>query len=194
MKILSEIIKPQYLKEQLLSGVAIVALITAAWLALYYLNYSLTFISINNYVSWVFLPATIRLVSVLLFGWLGAIGLFLGALITTIPLADSTSALLLIPAISALGPLLTVWGSLKVLRVERNLHALSGNQLILVALITSFITSLLHSVYFYHTDIPSHFGSMFIGDFIGSLLLLYLAKIIINGLSKSPKFNGKTSD
>jgi uncharacterized membrane protein YhhN len=38
-------------------------------------------LEVNHYVSWIFLPAFIRIVSVLLFGWAAVIGLIIGAII-----------------------------------------------------------------------------------------------------------------
>ena len=57
--------------------------IFCAWCSAYYLNewLFLQFILVKNFISWVFLPAAIRVLAVLLAGWIGVVGDFLGMLI-----------------------------------------------------------------------------------------------------------------
>jgi len=69
-------------------------MVSLTWILLFYLN-ALIFqtLSINHLVSWIFLPACIRLLSVLIFEWAGVFGLFLGALVTSVGQISTISIL-----------------------------------------------------------------------------------------------------
>ena len=60
--------------------------VAIAWTLLFKLNMWLfKSLEVNQFVSWVFLPAFIRILSVLLFGWAAVVGLIVGAIITSNP-------------------------------------------------------------------------------------------------------------
>jgi hypothetical protein len=72
-----------------------------AWVALYRLSmWIFAAVQYNDVISWVFLPAGIGILVVLLLGWRGVLGLFISAIITT---NDSNlQPVLILAAISAL--------------------------------------------------------------------------------------------
>lgn len=171
--------------SEIFSTVKVIFLVAVVWIFLYYLNQSIGFFYLNDYVSWIFFPATVRLLSVLLFGGPGVAGLFLGCLVTTIPLAETKVALLMIPAISSISPYIAVWVCLKLMRTGRNLQNLTGAQLLIMAFATASLSSLAHSIYFYYNGEPVFLWRMLIGDFIGSLFILYMAKALLNRYSRT---------
>ena len=77
---------------------------------------------------WIFLPAGLRLLSILLLGSIGAIGIFLGSLLVAFHLGESTLIDIIVEAlISAGAPLLTYFLALRYgLSVDlKNLNAKS---------------------------------------------------------------------
>lgn len=161
-------------------AVAQVAGVAAGWWLLYGLNEQLFAAAfVNDRISWIFLPAALRLVAVLLFGWRGALGLFLGALVTqdSSPAEDPFQGVVL-AAISAAAPWAAVQLGLRLLAIPRDLAGLRLNQLALLAAATSATSVVLHHAYLVRTPtwpFGLHgLGPMFIGDLAGMLILGYL--------------------
>ena len=63
-----------------------VAVVVLLWTLLFELNdWMFSSVERTPFINWVFLPAALRVVAVLLLGWRGVAGLFLGALLTNRP-------------------------------------------------------------------------------------------------------------
>ena len=154
--------------------------VAVAWWLLYALNeqlFSLT--EINDRISWIFLPAALRLVAALLFGWRGALGLFLGALLTQdpSPAADPLQGVVL-AAISAAAPWAAVQLGMRLLSLPSDLTGLRLGHLAVLAAATSAASAVLHHAYLIGTEawpFGLHgLGPMFVGDLVGMLILGYL--------------------
>jgi hypothetical protein len=151
------------------------------WVLLYWLNGWL-FISleVNPYVNWIFLPAALRVLAVLVFGWRGALGLFIGALITFDPNTGS-SAFSAVPqaALSALAPWVAVTCTARCLGVATDLKGLSFKQLALLSAAGAGLNALSHSLLFSYLAedlaLLQGFWPMFGGDLLGTLLVVYSA-------------------
>jgi hypothetical protein len=63
------------------------------------------------------------------------------------------------------------------------LEKLNAAKLALLCLVYAFVSALLHSVWYtlrdVHTEILTSFTAMFIGDLVGTLIILYAMKIIL---------------
>lgn len=77
-----------------------------------------SFLEKSQFVNLVFMPAGVRLVSVLLFNALGVIGWFVGALITSPIVGTNLTEALIISLISALNPYLSVLITKRLLHVD----------------------------------------------------------------------------
>ena len=159
--------------------------VALAWVALFELNaYWFEFLAVSPYVGWIFLPAALRVLAVLLFKARGVLGLFLGALITNSPLwgAEWWDALAL-SAVSALSPALALWLGSRWLKLEPTLHGLNGRQLLTLSAIAALSSSALHALLFYaiehDTPWPNAMLSMTVGDFAGTLMVLYSAYYVM---------------
>ena len=159
--------------------------VALAWVALFELNaYWFEFLAVSPYVGWIFLPAALRVLAVLLFKARGVLGLFLGALITNSPLwgAEWWDALAL-SAVSALSPALALWLGSRWLKLEPTLHGLNGRQLLTLSAIAALSSSALHALLFYaiehNTHWPNAMLSMTVGDFAGTLMVLYSAYFVM---------------
>ena len=84
--------------------------VAVLWTCLFYANeWLFSNLSVSKVIHWIFLPAAIRMLAVMALGWVGAIGLFIGALLTNDMVSHSAWAdAIAIAALSALGPLAAV--------------------------------------------------------------------------------------
>ena len=133
---------------------------------------------------------------VLLFGLVGAAGLFVGALITQFSAATpDLSEALALASISALAPWVTVQVGLRWLGIPRNLRGMQLRQLGLIAAACAAVCALSHQLYLtpltpltrdwepweLWSGLPD-LGSMFIGDLAGMLILGWLASRVLRRL------------
>lgn len=159
--------------------------VALAWVALFELNaYWFEFLVISPYVGWVFLPAALRVLAVLLFRWRGVLGLFIGALITNSPLLSAQwFDALALSSTSALAPALSLWLAYRWFKLKPALDGLSGSQLLALSGLAAVCSSVLHSLVFsiIEHDTPWHntIVSMTVGDFAGTLMVLYSAYFVM---------------
>ncbi len=139
---------------------------------------------VSNYISWVFLPAAVRMLSVLMFSWAGVLGLFVGSLAVVFDLfqAEPVHALSL-ACLSSVPSLLAARFVQRATGVGDDLAGMTGKHLLVFGLAGGLANSLVHSVYFagYQGNLePLHgFVPMFVGDTIGTLLMLYAGAITL---------------
>lgn len=169
----------QQLKESLIP----IAAVTIIWIALWKMNYYLSprLVS-NDFIYWIFLPSGLRLIAVLLLGFDAVIGLFIGRIITSEDLPDIPSAIC-ISLISSIAPYVAYLIAKYKFDLKKSLTNMTGKQLLLMTLIFAFINSILHNAYFYITKLEYDFWkdifAMFIGDFTGSLLVIFICNALI---------------
>lgn len=169
-------------RAQWLGGAAIVAL---AYLLFYRLNaWLFDEIKVSDFVSWIFLPAAIRMVAVLLLGWAGVAGLFIGSLLTIVPvLVQDPAHALTLATLSSVMPILAARAVQKLAGISTDLSGLMARHLFLFSLAGGLVNSVAHIAYFMlHDETLSHLGSlpaMFVGDTVGTLVMLYGAAIIM---------------
>jgi hypothetical protein len=155
--------------------------------ALFFLNDWLTIaLKYDLGVSWIYLPAGLRLFLILIFGLAGAIGIaaasfaisYLGVfppdLITCIGIG----------LISGFAPLLAKWIVVSNTHISNDLSNLSLQKMIFCILVYAMVSAGLHQLWFELRDLESgslnHFLVMFAGDVAGSILLIALIKYSIN--------------
>ena len=136
-------------------------------------------------ISWVYLPAGVRLLCTLLFGGAGAIGLLL--------VSWGVSFLYFFPddpVRAFMGGILASAAPYLVYRLmhyhwdlQDHLRNLSPTRLLLGSLAFSIASPLLHHLWFAFAgpeqDLLSGFIAMATGDFIGTILVLYTAKLVL---------------
>lgn len=157
----------------------------ALWVAFYWTNrYLLDFAELSEIASWIFLPAAVRLLVVLVWRWQGALGLFLGTLLTndalgSLPWGQSLS----VATISALSPLMAVLLGQHRFAIGNSLVGLTPWQLCVFAALNALISACMHAAYFAAVDMSASFGmtvlAMATGDFLGAMIVLYAAKLLV---------------
>jgi hypothetical protein len=155
--------------------------VTLIWVLFYRLSlWIFSYFEYNPRVYWIFLPAGIRMISVFIFGWAGVLGLFIGSVITND--AEMSHYVVYLAAISSLSPMLAIRLCKWCYNITDNLKGLKGKQLIGFALTGAFANALFSSMHFYYSGIPKSvddFLPMFVGDLLGSIIILYLSQILI---------------
>lgn len=166
-----------------------------AWVLLFHLNEYLfgAFDLAKVLISWVFLPAAVRLLSVMLFGWRGALGLWLGTLLTNGASYEGLSLMsLTVATLSALGPLVAVYVAMRWLRVPLNLRGLTASELTVFAVVGALCNVVPHNLFFWSIGMTSSpFGGlvpMFIGDLLGTVLVLYTLRFALVTLERFVRF------
>ena len=179
-----------------LSEVTFALLISAlSYTSLFYLNSWLTSELVFSLgVNWIYLPAGLRLFLTLIFGLPGAIGITLASFLISY-YGDFSRDLILcigIGLVSGFAPYLARVFALNNVRLAPDLSDLNFQKLIVCILIYAFLSAVLHQWWFStmalnNTGGINHVSVMFIGDVLGSLLLISLIKYSLDVLKKARK-------
>lgn len=172
-------------QQRFTDAIAAVLVTMTAWIVLYQLHdWWFQALDWADGVSWIFLPAAVRLLAVLLFGFAGALGLFFGGLFTMSMIEEaSLSKSIGVAAASALGPWLAVHLLVRRLRLPQTLSGLGPAQLAVLAIGSAAASVCLHNLVYWliaqRSDPVSGILPMFAGDIVGTLIILYLARTAI---------------
>ncbi len=162
---------------------SLVIFCSAALYALFFALNSFLFQSLifSSGVSWIFLPAGLRLVLTLLFGGKGAIGISITSILIGLLFYFSDPVIAVgAGVLGGLAPYIARLTVFRDLNVMTNLSNLDGSKLLNCIFIYSLISPILHQAWFTLTMPDNYFldnlGVMIIGDLIGTLLVVYLSK------------------
>jgi hypothetical protein len=142
-------------------------------------------------VSWIYLPAGLRLLLILIFGLAGAIGIAAASFAISYfgGFPPDLVTCLGIGLISGFAPLLAKWLIVSNIPINNDLSNLSIQKIILCIIVYALMSAGLHQFWFELRDLESgslnHFLVMFIGDIAGSILLIALIKYSIDLLKRS---------
>ncbi len=171
------------------------AISAMAYTLLFYCNSWFTnSITFGLGVSWIYLPAGLRLFLTFIFGLPGAIGIAIASFLISY-YGDFPHYLTLcigVGLISGFAPYLARFFVFSNLRLESDLSNLNFPKLIACILIYALLSAGLHQWWFSvmaleNTGTVNHFLVMFIGDVLGSLLLISLIKYCLDLLRKTRK-------
>lgn len=162
--------------------------VAVAWVLFFKLNFLIfSYFAKNQFVSLVFVPAGIRLVSVLLLEEYAVAGLFIGALITS-PVASNITESLVISLISAINPYIAVHMTKRLLNIDNLLNNLHAKELILMGLFSSLLNCVSHHLYFSFEGLAATwdtFLNMIVGDLLGIAIILFLFSMSLKIIRKS---------
>ena len=156
---------------------------TLLYSALFFFNDWLTeTVKYDLGVSWIYLPAGLRLFLILIFGLSGAIGIaatsFAISYFGVFP--PDLVTCIGIGLISGFAPLMAKWLIVSNTYISNDLSNLSLQKIILCIVVYALMSSGFHQYWFVLRDLESgsinHFLVMFIGDVVGSILLITLIK------------------
>lgn len=143
-------------------------------------------------INWVYLPAGMRLLCTLLFAEAGALGLLLVSwFVSFVYFFPNDPARAFVGGILAsLAPWLVYRGARRVYGFEGSLRNLTPVRLLVLALVYSVASPLLHHLWFAlrgQGDLLQGFLAMFVGDLAGTLIVLYGIKGLLALLPSSPR-------
>lgn len=166
------------------------ALITLSCSVIYWGGFSLNtqLFQATNFsagVNWIFLPAGLRLLLVLIFGIYGAVGVSIASIL--IGLSDffpnDQLTAIFSGIISGFSPYLARLIILNQTRLSASLDNLGPKSLLICICIFAVISPLFHQILFYINGYTDNLGAslsvMIVGDLLGSFLVVYAAKLII---------------
>ncbi len=137
-------------------------------------------------INWIYLPAGMRLLCTLLFGGAGALGVLLASCLTSLLyyFPGDLERALFGAAISAAAPYLVYLLAQKIFGLRASLANLSAHRLLWLAVLYALASPLLLHVGFWlrgdmHGTLHG-FLVMFIGDLLGSLVVLYAVKLLLS--------------
>jgi hypothetical protein len=135
-------------------------------------------------MNWIYLPAGMRLLCTLLFGGAGAIGVLIASWITCVfyffpddPLRSFAGGIA-----SAAAPYLVYKMAQKLYGLQASLANLNARRLLLLSLVYSIANPTLHHLWLLLRGdaITSAYFVMVIGDFLGTLIVIYAMKLILS--------------
>lgn len=133
-------------------------------------------------VSWIYLPAGLRLFLILIFGLAGAIGIATASFAISYfgVFPPDLLTCIGIGLISGFAPLFAKWVVVSNTYISNDLSNLSMQKILLCIVVYALMSSGFHQYWFELRDLDSgslnHFLVMFIGDVAGSILLIALIK------------------
>lgn len=169
-----------------------VAVSAALYFGFFKLNaYAFHAFQVHAGANWIFLPAGLRLLCTLLFGGEGAIGLLLASgllILVDFPPMDPLT-LMVAPLLSAGAPYLVYRLALRS-GMPASLAKLTPLKLAQLGVLYAFASAGLHSIWFslrgVHPDLLSGFITMFTGDLVGTLIMLYAIKMVLAAMRLLP--------
>jgi hypothetical protein len=165
---------------------------TLLYSALFFFNDWLTeTVKYDLGVSWIYLPAGLRLFLILIFGLAGAVGIAVASFAISyfgVFIPDLVTCIG-IGLISGFAPLLATWLVVSNIPINNDLSNLSIQKIIFCIVVYALVSSGLHQYWFELRDLESgslnHFLVMFVGDIAGSVLLIALIKYSIQLVKRS---------
>jgi hypothetical protein len=165
---------------------------TLLYSALFFFNDWLTeTVKYDLGVSWIYLPAGLRLFLILIFGLAGAIGIAIASFAISYFWAFPADLVTCIGIglISGFAPLLAKWVVISNIPINNDLSNLSLQKIIFCVVVYALMSAGLHQYWFVLRGLESgsldHFLVMFVGDIAGSILLIALIKYSIDLVKRS---------
>jgi hypothetical protein len=180
----------------MLSEVTFALVISAlSYTSLFYLNNWLTSELIFSLgVNWIYLPAGLRLFLTLIFGLPGAIGIVLASFWISYlgEFSHDLTLCLGIGLVSGFSPYIARVFVISNTDLQNDLGNLSLQKLISCIFIYALLSASLHQLWYAaegleNTGTFNHFLVMFIGDVLGSILLIALVKYGLDILNKTKR-------
>jgi hypothetical protein len=141
-------------------------------------------------ISWIFLPAAVRLLGVMLFGWRGALGIWFGTMYLTQGTLFESNLLeaLGVATLSALGSLVAVSLTMRYLKIQLDLQGLTTKQLIAFSVVGAMCNVIPHNLFFWIVGIAANpfdgIPPMFIGDILGTVIVFYTLRSLLVALER----------
>lgn len=171
----------------------VIGVVLVYLLALFANQVAFSHTEVVNGVNWVYVPTGVRMLAVLLFGGVGAVGLLIaGLLVDFFYYFPNDPVRAIAGAVIGAGAPYLVYHFIQLpqrLRLATPVTSISFEQVFALAGLVAVANAGLHYLYFLGTGhtvgINENFEAMAIGDFIGSIIVLIAAKFYLQFTVKS---------
>ena len=166
-------------------------LIIAIWVLLFIFNGAINnLLYHNSYIAIIFIPAGFKITIACLLGKRVFWGLFVGSLITALLFLEETMIkhALMFALLSAGSPILTIWLAKIFTPLGKKLQNLNLQKILLISVMYSIVNSFMHNTYLLMSEgltfekYQADSLLMFTGDFLGSLIFLFLLSYYRKGI------------
>lgn len=172
--------------------IAPVLAVAICWILVFQLNAALfSSLEQSTWVHWIFLPAAVRVIAILLFGARGAAGLVLGAFLTLAPQDTLLPNAITLPFSSGFAPWLSVLVWKRLFRIRDDLYGLSPAHFIFLSIACAAANSILLNICL-ALDGQGVGGSIqmmgiLIGDAFGTAIVLLILSVALSSSRIRPK-------
>ena len=167
------------LPHDALATIGIILAVAVTWIATFGLNMLLDPVFFQHIgVSWLFIPAGVRLLAVIMYRWKGAVGICIGSFATSLFLYEDLAFIAGASIISGAAP----WIVLQLLEMNpgfrQNLVDISWLNLLLMCLMFALVNVTLTQGFFVYMGTTAYFDlphvslAMFIGDLSGAIIVM----------------------
>lgn len=163
--------------------IATVLAIAFFWVVLDYLNKRyFSFLQVSDFVYSIYWLSGIRLIAVILFGWLGVVGIGIGYIVGGISIRGfEPQDALALGILSALAPLIAyrIWQHYT--KIDNDFRDVGLWQLCTLVLLHSVLTAIFRNAYFYSAGKPNGLTqilTLFSANIAGTFLLLYVFRYL----------------
>jgi glucose-6-phosphate-specific signal transduction histidine kinase len=167
--------------------------IIAIWVLLFISNKTINnLLYHNSYIAIIFIPAGFKITIACLLGKRIFWGLFVGSLITALLFLEDTikTHAFIFALLSAGSPILTILLVNYLMSLGKKLQNLNFQMILIISVMYSIINSFMHNTYLLISEgltlekYQADSLLMFTGDFLGSLIFLFLLSYFKNGILK----------
>ena len=174
----------------LLQAAVIVTGVAVIWLSFFKVNdWLFSQLAYTDRAHWIFLPAALRIIAILLFGGVGALGLMAGAYLTLPSTNPDEFGLEVAFAVSSgLAPLIAVVICQRFFRINRDLAGLRGSHIIALAVANALANTVLMNSLMLAAE--RHHGNgllaatIFVGDLFGAALMVLTIALGISAYTR----------
>jgi hypothetical protein len=167
---------------RLIQQIAIVFAVALTWVCLDLLKHNyFEFLQVSDFLYSIYLLSGIRLLVIILFGWLGALGIFIGYFAGGVLIREfAIETAIALGLISALTPLLAFSLWQRLVDLPNNFKNVSLGAIIVLVFLYSGLTAVVRGVFLYNTDTLANLTLIwadFLGNAVGAFLFLFLLKL-----------------
>ena len=168
-------------------------LIITIWVLLFIFNGAINnLLYHNSYIAIIFIPAGFKITIACLLGKRVFWGLFVGSLITALLFLEEAMIknALMFALLSAGSPILSIWLVNYLMPLGKKLQNLNVQKILIISVVYSIINSFMHNTYLLMSEgltfekYQADSLLMLTGDFLGSLIFLFLLSYFKNGILK----------
>ncbi len=165
--------------------VAPVLAVALCWVVVFKLNaFLFSSLEQSRWVHWIFLPAAVRVLAVLLLGRRGAVGLVLGALFTLSPQDVTMPNAIILPLTSGLAPWLAVCGWKRLFRVRDDLFGIHPLHIVFLSVGCAIANGALLNLGLFLSEQAAGGGlqmlAIMTGDAFGTAIILFLLSVALS--------------